>query len=207
MVQGERTMCLHCLMSLPLTNFHLTPADNELRSKLNGLVPIDRATAYFHYHRDSPHAALIHDAKYRERPAIALNLAEEYARAIEPTGFFDTIDAIVPVPLNFWKECNRGYNQSAWIARGIAKVVDLPIIDALRARRHATQTHKDANARRLNAEATYSARPEALRGLTHILLVDDVATTGATLYACARAIHSAAPTCRISVLTLANSRL
>lgn len=206
MVRGETSMCLHCRISLPLTGFHLSPCDNGLRSKLNGLVPIERAAAYFHYHRDSPHAALIHDAKYRGRPSLARSLGEEYARIIAPSGFFDGIDALVPVPLNFWKECHRGYNQSACIAQGIARVAGLEVIDALKARSHSTQTHKDAHQRRLNAEAAYSARHDALAGLSHVLLVDDVCTTGATLYACARAMHQSAPALQISALTLADAR-
>lgn len=206
LMQAERIMCLHCRVALPLTNFHLWPTDNALRDKLNGLVPVVRATAYFHYYRQSPHAALIHDAKYREHPSLAQNLAEEYAQTIAPSGFFDEMDAIVPVPLNFWKLCARGYNQSAYIAKGIARVANIPIVDALKARHHSTQTLKGVQARQQNAEGIYSAMADVLRGLHHILLVDDVATTGATLYACAKAIHQAAPSAAISVLTLADAQ-
>lgn len=205
MLRGEISMCLQCRASLPVTKYHRNPTDNPLRSKLNGLVPIERATAYFLYHRDSPFAALIHDAKYREHPSLARNLGEEYARILSATGFFDNIDALIPVPLNFWKECSRGYNQSECIARGVSCVTNLPIVNALKARRHATQTHKDADARRRNAESAYSAIPEALRGHSHVLLIDDVCTTGATLYACARAMRQANPSLQISVLTLADA--
>lgn len=206
LLHGETSMCLHCRSALPLTNYHLNPTDNALRSKLNGLVPLERATAYFHYHRNSPYASLIHEAKYAERPALAQELGREYARILARSNFFNGIDALIPVPLNFWKECRRGYNQSAHIAMGVAREVNAPIILALKARRHTTQTHKDANQRRLNAEASYFAIPEALNGLTHALLIDDVCTTGATLYACARALHQVNPNLCISVLTLADTR-
>lgn len=206
LVRGERLMCLRCRLALPLTDFHLSPADNELRSKLNGLVRIERAAAYFHYNRLSPHARLIHDAKYRERPRLARELAAEYARIIAPAGFFDGIEAIVPVPLNFWKECRRGYNQCDYIASGIAQVTGLSIVSALRAGRHSSQTRKDAEGRREAARGVFSSRPGTLDGVGHALLVDDIATTGATLYGCASALADAHPELRISVLTLASTR-
>lgn len=198
-------MCLKCRTSLPTTDYHLTPTDNELRSKLNGLVPIEKAVAYFHYNRLSAHAQLIHDAKYRGRPRIAEALAAEYARTLLPTGFFNDIDAITPVPLNFWKECRRGYNQSAHICMGVADVCHLPMLTTLKARRHSSQTRKTGTERRADTKKVFSAISGATAGAGHILLVDDICTTGSTLYACAEALHKSAPSLRISVMVLAST--
>lgn len=207
MTRGEGPMCLACRLALPLTGMEESPCDNDMIEKLQGLVPIERAVAYFRYRRDSPQAALIHDMKYRGRPSVGRQLAAEYARVLQSKGFFDGIDAVVPVPLNFWRHCRRGYNQSAWIARGIADVVALPVIDALKARRHASQTRLGAEQRRRATDRIYSARAEALAGLGHLLIVDDICTTGSTLYSCAAAIHAANPSAVISVFALAATSL
>ena len=209
MVAGENIMCLHCRLSLPVTNHHLNPSDNELRSKLNGLIPIEQAVAYFHYHRSSPHAKLIHQAKYHAQPLIAQHLAHEYAQLIIPSGFFNDIDAITPVPLNFWKHCRRGYNQSYYIAKGLSLATNLPIVDSLHAKRHSSQTQKSGVERRstIVSKHIFSAKLNSLDNINHILLVDDIATTGATLYSCCTALANLKPNIRISVLTLASTRL
>lgn len=207
LTRGEKPMCLACRLRLPLTGFADSPANNDLIDKLNGLVPIERATAYFTYRRDSPQARLIHAMKYHGRPSIGRDLAREYARTILSTGFFNGIDAIVPVPLNFWRHCSRGYNQSAHIARGLSDVTSIAVIDAMSARRHKSQTRLGADSRLSAAKGIFTAGKEALKGVAHVLLVDDICTTGATLYACAEAIHTAAPDVKISVLVLASTAL
>ena len=163
--------------------------------------------AYFHYNRQSAHAQLIHDAKYRGRPRIAESLAAEYARVLLPTGFFTDIDALTPVPLHFWKECRRGYNQSAHIGMGIASVCHLPLLTTLKARSHGSQTRKSGTERRAGSGKVFSAISGATAGMNHILLIDDICTTGSTLYACAEALHKSAPSLRISVMALASAHL
>lgn len=206
MVRGEETMCLGCRLDLPQTDYHLHADFNPLVERLMCRAPITRAASFFHYERHSPYARLIHEAKYNGRPSIGRLLAREYAAAIYSTGFFDTIDAITPVPLNRLKLIRRGYNQSLHIALGVADVTDLPVVDTLTARRHSTQTRKDARSRFENARGIYSAGAESASGLKHILLVDDIATTGATLCACSEALHAQYPSLQISVLTLAATR-
>ncbi|MCM1309481.1 MAG: ComF family protein [Bacteroides sp.] len=207
MTRGEGPMCLGCRINLPLTGFEKNPADNDLTEKLQGLVPIEAAVAYFFYRRNAPQDALIHDMKYRGRPTIGRQLAREYSRKLAANGFFDTVEVIVPVPLNFWHHCRRGFNQTEWIARGIRDVTALPIIDGLKARRHTSQTRRNARARQRAACHVYSAKSAAIAGLQHILLVDDICTTGATLYACAEALHNANPTAKISIFALAATSL
>jgi len=205
MTRGEGPMCLGCRLKLPETDFALTPTANDLIDKLQGLVPIERATARFFYRRESPQARLIHDMKYHGRPSIGRRLAREYALQIKPGGFFNGIDAIAPVPLNFWRHCRRGYNQSAYIASGISDITGLPVINALNAKRHISQTRLNAGLRLKAADGIYKARPEALAGISHLLVVDDICTTGATLHACAAALRAASPSLRISVLVLAST--
>lgn len=198
-------MCLECRMTLPVLQTHLDPRENELVCKLQSRIPLEGAVAYFRYRREESHAQLLHDAKYRGRPSIGRQLAAEFAAIVEPRGFFDGVDAIVPVPLNVLKHAARGYNQTYHIARGIADVHPLPVIDALSARRHKSQTARGAEARRQAVGGIYSARPGALDGVGHVVLVDDIATTGSTIYECLSALHGAWPSLRLSVFVLAST--
>lgn len=200
-------MCLICRLEFPLTDHYLNPTDNSLTNKLQGMIAIERGAAYFTYRREGFQAALIHEMKYRGRPGIGRMLGEEFARKLSGEGFFDGIDAITPVPLNFWRHCRRGYNQSAYIAEGLAAVAGLPVIDALRARRHVSQTRLNG-AQRLEAlKNIYTARAGALDGINHLLLVDDICTTGATLYSCVETAYRANPGMKISVAVLASTSL
>ncbi len=200
-------MCLGCRLDMPLTNYHLKAEFNPLVERLLCHAPITRATSYFHYERRSPYARLIHAAKYEGQPGIGKELAAEYARILLPTGFFTGINAIVAVPLSRGRLIKRGYNQSLYIAEGISAVTGIPVIAALKARHHSSQTRKDARQRFVNASGIYLAIDDVLQGIGHILLVDDVATTGATLCACAEALHAAAPAAGLSVFTIAATRL
>lgn len=207
MVEGERSMCMACRMELPLTGFHLTPDFNDLHRRAMHLrVPLERAAAMFYYERHSPYSAIIHRIKYGSMPSEGRTLAREYASTLLAAGFFDSIDALQPIPLSTSRLITRGYNQSHHIALGIADVTGLPVVRLLSARRHSSQTRKDTASRLANARGTYSLRPHAVAP-AHVLLVDDVITTGATMLACAEAIVRAFPSTRISLLSLAASRL
>lgn len=207
LVKGERVMCLHCDVSLPRTRVH-TDDFNVIHKRLAGSTPIDRAAGMFYYYRESEYARLIHVAKYESRPVVARRLAEAYARELMPDRFFDGIEVILPVPLHSSKLISRGYNQSEEIAMGLSAVTGIVVGDNLVARRsHSTQTKKNSYSRWVNAQGVYDVDcGDDLEG-KHVLVVDDVITTGATLLACCEAIHRVAPTARISVLSLAVTHL
>lgn len=207
MTRGEGPMCLSCRLDFPFTDDIRNYSDNALTNKLQGIVPIQRAAAYFTYRRKGFQSAVIHEMKYRGRPDIGRRLAREFAGQLLKEGFFEGIDAIAPVPLNFWRHCRRGYNQSAYIAAGVADVTALPVVDALRAARHSSQTRLGADERRMALKNIYRVRPRGIHGVNHLLLVDDICTTGATLYACAEAVFYANPGIRVSALVLASTSL
>lgn len=202
---GEQYMCLHCLASLPrIDRRQIT--DNETHRRLMATdVRIERAASLMIYRRESDYARLIHTAKYGHRQALCRHLGRMLAQSAARQDFFKGIDLIVPVPMPFFKKIRRGYNQSEEIARGIADTTDLPVAtDCLRARRHSTQTRKNASARLENASQTYHLPyPADWQGVGHILLVDDVITTGATMLACARHIRHALPGVKVSVASVA----
>lgn len=208
LMSGENIMCLNCLTDMPLTGYHLKADFNPLMQRLMLHPRLERAAAWFHYERRSPYARLIHEAKYNGKSQLAEMLGEQYAAAIAPSGFFDGIDALVPVPLSALKLIRRGYNQSMHIAVGIARATGIDVVNALQARVHSTQTRKDAYRRRAAVSGVYSAKqPLPVAGAAHILLVDDIITTGATITACAEALHKAEPAARLSALALAATRL
>lgn len=207
LVKGEKVICLGCRLKLPRTNLH-TQEFSLIHHRLAGRVPIERAAGYFYYYRSDSFTRLIHAAKYNGRPNVARYLAREYAGEIKNDGFFSGIDLILPVPLHRFKLWKRGYNQTEYLARGLKDATGIAIGSNLVATRgHSTQTRKGSYMRWLNTRNIYEvARPGELEG-KHILVVDDVITTGATLLACCEAIHRSAPTATISVLTLAVSHL
>lgn len=206
LVRYESELCRHCIDGLPRTQIH-DDDFNLMHERLAGKVLIERAGAYFYYYRESPYAQLIHKAKYNSRPRIATMLGLEYTYEIRQSGFFNGIDLMIPVPLHWWKQIKRGYNQSEAIAFGISKGTGIPIGNNLVARRgHSSQTAKGAYGRWKNTEDVFEViNAEELIG-KHVLVVDDVITTGATLLRCCEAIHKASPTTRVSVLTLAAAR-
>ena len=192
---------------MPMVNLHGEDF-SLLHQRLAGRMLFERVGAMFWYYRDTPYAHLIHHAKYDGRPRIGRILARRYAVKLRADGFFDGIDAIIPIPLSPLKMLRRGYNQSDAIARGLSDISGINIIDGLKSTRYrATQTRRNAYARWLNARNGFKPVTERLQGVSHVLIVDDVLTTGATILAAAEAIHSFNPAISISVFTLAASHL
>ncbi len=204
----EPYLCRSCLMRLPRTHYEEIDF-NVMEQHFAGKTPIERASAYFYYEKRDPYAAILHDIKYRHMPDMGRWLARRAARDMAPSGMWDGIDYLIPVPLHAAKLAKRGYNQSDYLAQGLSDVTGIPIYAAIEAvKPHATQTHKGAYERYLNSQGLYAAIPEAQQELQGkwVVLVDDVITTGATLLTCAEAIAHI-PGIKVSVFTLAAARL
>lgn len=208
LVDGEDVICLDCLLRIPVTDIHGGGMTRLHERVMSTHFQVDRAAAMMWYFRDSDYSRLIHDAKYNHRPRVARYLAGMYARELYGNGFFDGIDAIIPIPLHFTKLMSRGYNQAMVIAEAVSAVTGIEIKNNIVCRHaHATQTRKGISARDANAREVYGiTRAEELDG-KHIILVDDVITTGATLRACIALIASNCKGTRHSILTLAASHL
>ena len=203
MASAEKYLCCGCLRGLPRTNYHLMET-SPLEQMFWGQIPIERATAMFFFSGNNPRS-IIHKLKYFNSPKAGEYLARIFADEIKGCGFFSDIDAIVPVPLARSRKWQRGYNQSDWIARGISKQTGIPIIgDAInRVRSNKTQTRLSAQERWDNVEGIFQlSRPEVIAG-KHILLLDDVITTGATTISCAQTLMEAGGDMRFSVAALA----
>lgn len=205
LVDGEEVICLRCDVRLPRCDFHLHP-DHPVSMRFAALK-VARIAAMFPYVRHNEFARMIQKSKYNGHPQIDRKLAEKFARELLPSGFFAGVDVLLPVPMHFWKQARRGFNQAEVIARGLSAVTGIPVADNLvLPRRHATQTRKSASQRMANASGRFNVvYPEELSG-RHVLIVDDVITTGATILACADAVRRAAPAVTVSVLALAATR-
>lgn len=204
LLQQEDVLCLDCAVSLPRTQFHLQP-DNAMEQLFWGKVEIRRATSFFYYRKGSRYKQLLYQLKYKGRKEIGESIAATMTSEIINTShFFDSIDVIIPVPLHPDKLKLRGYNQSEWIAKGVSRIASLPINtkSLIRNKYTETQTQKSVWDRQENIKDVFQlVSSSKLRG-KHVLLIDDVVTTGATLTACATVL-SAVPKVSISFLTLA----
>lgn len=203
----EQWLCRKCLAGLPRTRYEDVEF-NTMEQHFAGKVPIERATAYFFYEKGSPYASILHDIKYHSTPRMGQWLTARAVKDMESSHFFEGIDVVTAVPLHRSKLAHRGYNQSEYLARGIAEALGIPYVELLKAvRPHSTQTHKGAMERWQNIQGNYVLKNEAdQQAGKHILLVDDVITTGSTLTVCASELKKI-PGARISLFTLAAARL
>ncbi|MCD7899516.1 MAG: ComF family protein [Bacteroides sp.] len=205
---SQETLCLKCQINLPRTHFHLQP-ENPIEKSFWGKFPVEKATSFFYYRPGSDFKELLHRLKYKGEKESGCFMGRLIATELTGSGFFDGIHMIVPVPLHPSKLKRRGYNQSEWIAKGIAEVTGLPIATnwIVRLKNTETQTRKSRSDRWENVEDIFALQnaSEKLEG-KHILLIDDVLTTGATLTACA-SVFNEVKDIRISVLTMAVAQL
>ena len=199
----EEVICAKCNFHLPRTDFHRDAYDNEMARLFWGQIPIEKASAIFYYEAHAESANIIYHLKYKNHPEIGEVMGRLMAKELQSAGFFDGIDGIVPVPLARKRLRQRGYNQSEEIARGVSEVTGLPVCQQVVCRKvfQGSQTSKGRWERNENVEHVFElVDPEAIRG-QHLLIVDDVVTTGATILACAKQLLKA-PDVRLSVLAL-----
>lgn len=208
LLPDEKGICTSCLLGLPFTHIG-NCLGNDMEKNFWGRFPVQRSTSLFYYTKGSSVAHILHAMKYHHRPQLCKEMGVLMAQELHKSGFFLDIDYIVPVPLHRKRQQERGYNQSEQLAQGISLQTNLPICTTAlaRTRNNRTQTHKSGFERWQNTEQLFCSTPQAIELLTnkHILLIDDVLTTGATLVACADAL-STVPDIRISVATLAWTR-
>jgi ComF family protein len=203
LLKHERCICAFCLHHLPRTDFHLH-ADNPLSRIFWGRVNIQSATALYYFHKGNHVQHLVHGLKYKGKQDIGVFLGTIYGEELKKTKLFGDISLIVPVPLHPKKKRKRGYNQSELFARGLSKTmkVEIDTTTLIRTIATQTQTRKSRFKRWENVKEVFVLTDEKRYQNKHILLVDDVVTTGATLEACANIILKS-PGTRVSIATIA----
>ena len=206
LVADEQHLCLDCLCDLPETNYH-TNKGNPAKALFVGYPQVCEVTAFLFFEKEGAAQRLIHSLKYYGNKRLAEYLGRLVALRLKDYGFYASVDVIIPIPLHRKKQRQRGYNQSELIARGISSVYGCKIETSLMERiiHTKSQTHKSVYERHANVEEIFRlTEAETLHG-KHILLVDDVMTTGATLSASIEALRSI-PEIKISVFSLSIAR-
>ena len=188
--QGEAFLCSKCLFTIPYTDYHLFP-QNKVAKQLWGRVPVNAAMALLYFKKGGKVQNIIHNLKYRNQTGLGIKLGEMIGDRLKTAPDYSGIDLVIPVPLHKKRQRNRGYNQSELIANGIAATLNVNVNTTLllRTATTATQTKKGRYMRFENMKTVFSVKNSENLAGKHILLVDDVITTGATIEACAIELH------------------
>lgn len=203
MLSTEQFLCITCIQDLPHTHF-AQYADNPVEKVFWGRLPVYSAMSAFYFSKSSIVQNLIHELKYKGNKSIGKYAGNLIGKSLEQSIRFKNVDAIIPLPLFEKKEKLRGYNQAQILCEGICEVLNTSIIEnnVIRKIPTETQTRKGRTQRWENVADTFSIlNPDEING-RHVLLVDDVITTGATLEACGAAILKTG-SAKLSIATLA----
>jgi ComF family protein len=186
LLRNEKLICTECYILIPRTNYHLVE-DNPVSRLFWGRCRIEKASAFSFYTKDSRIRKLIHNLKYKGIREVGFELGKIYGQSLMRSDFLDGIDLIIPVPLHSSKMRIRGFNQSDIISTGLSEATGVPLGASIleRISISETQTKKSRYDRWINVEGIFNVNdPEKIKG-KHILLIDDVITTGSTLESCA----------------------
>jgi ComF family protein len=186
LLRNEKLICTECYVMIPRTNYHLEK-NNPVEQLFWGRCMIDKAAAFSFYNRDSRIRKLMHNLKYNGIREIGYELGKLYGLSLTRSDFLEGIDMIIPVPLHPSKKRMRGFNQSELISEGLSEATGLPLGRTLLVRnsKTETQTRRSRYDRWVNVEGVFTVTAEADIKGKHLLLVDDVITTGSTIESCA----------------------
>lgn len=202
----EGAVCDECLLAIEETHFHKNANSNELFFRFAGKVQLDGASALFFYDKRGRFKRMMQALKYGKKPQVGSFLGEYYGNLLRRDGAFSNATHVIPVPLHRSRKATRGYNQSEKIANGLAKGLGIEVDtkSLMRVGETQTQTRKGKSERWENVKSVF----ELKRPVTgHVLLVDDVITTGATLEACLRVLYAQdEPPASVVVIALGMAR-
>ena len=203
LLRNEVMICSECSLHLPRTDFH-TFSPNPMEKLFWGRVPIEAATAYFQFRKGGGVQSIVHNLKYRNHPEIGIYFGRQLGYNLAENEIFSSVDAIIPIPLHPKKQRKRGYNQSDVLADGIAESLHRPVWKHVLERQvfTSTQTKRTAFQRWENVSEIFKVGSPGQIAGCHLLLVDDVVTTGSTLEAAARTLETVEGV-RVSLAALA----
>lgn len=202
---AEGEVCLDCLLDIASTHFERRPQDNELYYRLAGRVPIAGAVPLLYFEKTGKVKQLISALKYRNRPQLGVFLGRYLGEQLRGQPWMADVTAIVPVPLHTRRLASRGYNQSAQLGDGLSQALGIPHLPHALTRtvNTRTQTRKGQAERWQNVKEAF-ALATPLKG--HVLLVDDVVTTGTTTEACVRALLEGQVGLKVTVVAAAMTK-
>lgn len=200
----ENLLCTDCYYDLPQTDHHKA-ANNKFTDHFLGRVQIENGAAYLNFRKEGAVQELMHALKYGGKFFVGEMLGRMAAKEVSKVDYFKDIDIIIPVPLHKIKKSIRGYNQCEAFAKGLSEYSNIPYSEKilLKIKNTASQTSKSRTQRIENVEKSFRVTEEIDLNDKHILLVDDVVTTGATLEACALCLKAIYPKVKISMYTIA----
>jgi ComF family protein len=201
--KSEQHVCRECLSKIPMTNF-IKNKDNAVSQIFWGRAKLEYAFSYYFFTKNGSLQNLIHEIKYHGAKELAFEMGRKFGNDLKQESFSKEFDVICPVPLHKQKEKLRGYNQSEWLASGLSDALKIPYNKSLLKRKvfTSTQTKKNRQQRWENVKDAFEVDEISKVANKHILLLDDVLTTGATLEACAQKLLEIEGT-TVSVASLA----
>ena len=205
--QNESSICLNCMLHLPETQYHKEHF-NPLRQIFDGRVPVEEVTALMSYKKSNRTQKILHCLKYKGQKEIGSVLGEYLGGQLITEECYRGIQYILPIPLHPKKQRKRGYNQSEWIAMGLSKGMGIPYLTDVLVRTQFTdtQTKKSRFARWQNVKEVFAVQNQEKIAYTHVLVCDDVLTTGATMEAAVRKLLEVEGV-KVSIATLAATTL
>jgi len=200
---GEQVLCLNCIYQMPRTGYWDEPGNN-MEKMFWGKVQLEHVCALFFFNKGSRYRHLLHKLKYKGKKNIGIALGRRLGMELKSAALYQTVDTVIPIPLHPKRQRHRGYNQSEQIAIGIAEATGwkLDTRTVFRQQFTATQTRKTRLGRWQNVAEVFGVKQADALQNKHVLLVDDVITTGATIEACAQHLLNIEG-CRVSVAALA----
>ncbi len=202
LLKGENTLCASCIHSLPIVGHHLTNSP-AMSAIFYGRVPIEQATALLKFNKKGITQELLHNLKYRGRENISVFFGKWLGTELAEIESYTAIDCVVPVPIHKLKKRKRGYNQVTGFGMEIAAALQKPMVEdvLLKTNKTRSQVFKQRFTRFENPEVFSIHNTEKIKG-KHVLLVDDIVTTGATLENCANQLLTGGAS-KISLATIA----
>ena len=206
LISGEKLICSSCLIELPITE-HYKQSDNPVFKLFMGRVTVKSASAFLHFEKGGIVQQMMHNLKYQGQQDLGVYLGRMMGISLKNWSLLSTIDYIIPVPLHPGKLARRGYNQSELLARGLSETTGIPVLteSLVRVANNATQTRKSRFERWENVASIFEINRSELIEHKHLLLIDDVITTGATAEACISKLLGIEGV-QVSLLTLAYAK-
>jgi ComF family protein len=185
LITGKNLICDDCLAAIPVTGYHLH-LENPVEKIFRGRLPVATASAYAYFTKDSVVQNMLHSLKYGANKEMGVAMGRMIGRVLNSCESYKNISALVPLPLHLSKQRKRGYNQAEMICNGISIEMNIPVFTNVIGRRKKTetQTRKSRFERWNNIESKFVVKDNTTVMNKHVLLIDDVITTGATLEAC-----------------------
>lgn len=206
LLPSEQYLCISCLFNMPITKMKGEKGNILERKVWDDLVITERGNSYLYYYPQSDYRLIFLHFKYMDHPEVARHFGKIMADDLTDTDFFDGIDVLLPVPLSRKKRRKRGYNQCEYLAFGVNEITHIPIDTTSVERKvnNKSQTTMSGHERWHNVENIFQVvHPEYLEG-KHVLIIDDVFTTGSTIRSLARSLKQACNV-KISFLCLGTS--